>query len=213
MKIKSLLLVCLFAAAALTARAGNLSGFLIYGPAYTTNNLPVNGANVQPGVILGGAINAFNTWTAYAPGGYSINTANSNQVITASTPSANGFIVTGGQVNTNLWPVRAVNLAPGYPGTLYGPVNNVNIFYSLATVATNASTTNVTFIWGLSNDGTNVVSYHTDVIAIPVISKAATWMTNFTTGGAGWLMEMSESNAGPAAVTNLIIEPGAKAGI
>jgi len=211
MKIKSLLLVCLFAVTAFTARAGNLSGFLVNGPAFTTNTVLVGVTNYQNGVITPAWTNTFNTWTAYSPGGYSI--SGTNAVISFSNPSANGFIVTGGQVNTNLWPVRAVNLAAGYPGTLYGPVNNVNIFYSGSLIATNATSTSLVFTWASSNDGTNVFTTHTDTIVVPILTKAFSYMTNFTTGGAGWLMEQSEVNPGAAVVTNLVIEPGAKAGI
>lgn len=211
MKIKSLLLVCLFAVAAFAARAGNLSGFLVNGPAFTNATVLVGVTNYQNGVITPAWTNTFNTWTAYAQGGYSI--SGTTAVITASSPSANGFIVTGGQVNTNLWPVRAVNMAVGYPNTLYGPANNVNLYYSGSLVATNATSTSLVFAWATSNDGTNVVVTHTDTIVVPILTKTFSYMTNFATGGAAWLMESSEINPGAAPATNIVIEAGAKPGI
>lgn len=104
----------------------------------------------------------------------------------------------------------------GYPNTLYGPANNVTISVSGALMATNGSSTTITFTFA-GYDGTLITSNYLSMgYIVPINSTTATvptLTTNITTGGMPWLILQNINNPGVAAFTNAVIDLNTKPGI
>lgn len=220
MKIKSLLLVCLFAGLAVAASAGPLTGVLLNGFQYTNATIAYNGTTWQIGTTAAATINTtpltntFNLNIGSVQGtGYTI--VASNAVISTSQTSANGFVINGGQVNTNLLPVFAINTYPGYPNTLYGPMNLVSVYAQISTTASSAVLRTFQINWYQSNDGTNVAGApvtpaFSQFVTIPIGATTGNCISNFLTQATPYLLMGQLVNSNEVTGTNLYINVSGK---
>ncbi|MDE2099878.1 MAG: hypothetical protein KGL39_21675 [Patescibacteria group bacterium] len=107
--------------------------------------------------------------------------------------------------------------AIGYPGTLYGPFNNLSITTQAALVATNASSTTITFRFAGSNDGNLwLTNYFVQSYVIPINSTTPVIpvaITNITLGGLPYFALQEIDNPGASAVTNIVIQATGKTGL
>lgn len=192
--IKSLAVAAVIGAVA-SAHAG-VWAYLQNGYNYTNATVVANNTTWQIGTVAGLGTNTFNTF------------------IGASGGSGASYVISGSQANTNLLPVYAINLAPSYPETIYGPINNLAIYTQINFQKTNAPGTGlVTFRYAGSIDGTNpVTSYFTQTISIPANTSQGVGLTNFTTGALPYLLLQTEENTNGQAITNIVIEVGGKSG-
>jgi hypothetical protein len=173
---------------------------LFNGTAYTNFSAAVGGGtntsgaytnNVQVGVILAASTNYYTLGTG-----------------TGTQPAQ----------PTSSWPSCGFSPAALYPGTLYGPFNNLGIYQSLPLQATNASSTALTIAWAGSPDGVYWVSnYFVETYTIPVNSflpsVPSLMFTNISTGALPYMCLQSIINPGANAITNAIIEVGGKPGL
>jgi hypothetical protein len=216
------ILVCLFAALATAVNAGPLSAIFMAG---STNLIPYNGTTWQVGTIAAATVpqtpvtNNFNLSFALTGTGYSI--VNSNAVISTSSPQANGFIISGGQVNTNQLPVYAINTYPGYPGTLYGPMSTIGILMQVTLNSSASTARTFQFNWFQSPDGTNITTptsvfpltpAFTQFVTVPSGATNGVSYSNFVTSAASYLLLGQEINTNEVTGTNQFGEATGKTG-
>ena len=177
----------------LTAINGNLytnATAPYYQSVANTNSSGVISNNFQVGVVPGSS-NVF--WTLSTSQSYQVN---------------NGTNV--------LWlPSEPISLI-GYPGTLYGPANNLTVAVTGSLMASNASSTSLVFQFAGYDGYLWITNYLTMTYIVPVnYSNAVTTVlsTNIQTGGMQYLALQQINNPGVAAFTNIVLDFATKPGL
>ena len=199
--IKSVWLVAIFAAAfVINASAYQLN--LINGPAYTNATV----------ILVTGTNGA---------GGYTYST---NQVGVVATTATNYYnpptiasysttSVAASQANPTNWPSLGFSLT-GYPGTAYGPANNLGLETLVYLTATNSSSTLITIHYGASDGFINWSNYFVQTLTIPANTLYVQAWTNITTGALPFMYVQQVDNPGATgAITNLLIDAVTKPGL
>lgn len=184
---------------AIESFAGQFPTYLVNGPAYTNKTVIANSLTNQIGVIAPLTTNSYNL------------------VIGSSGYSSASYLAGGTQTATNLWPSVAFNSSPGYPLTLYGPVNNVTLQcqFSCPPGGTTNAAGGLVLVFARSVDGINWVT-NSDTWGLPLSANATNSLpaqTNITLNGDIFLGLQALYNTNAITITNILLEAGSKPGI
>lgn len=114
-------------------------------------------------------------------------------------------------------PAAAVSPQGTYPGSLYGPYNNMAVVVSANIMATNATATSISFRFAGSIDGVNwFTNFYVHNYNIPTTSTTAVTpitYSNVVTYAVPFICLQEIDNPGVAAVTNILVEVSGKPGL
>lgn len=204
--MKKLTAILAFAAVALASHA-SIFFTLLNGNLYTNNNVAYNSGTNGPGVVTN------NFQLGVVPGASNVFWALTQQSGQQPQLGTNGFLPSA-EVNADGG--TPPTFIGGYPNTLYAPWNNTTIGVYGNLVATNASSTSVTFQFATSIDGTVwQTNYQTMTMVIPVNSLVPTNLitSSFTSGGNCYIALQQINNPGVAALSNIVVEVNGKPGL